>query len=163
MQFALSPILWVVSIVGNFIIDSTLLLIVSLFIFKKINKTFYKKTFLRVYLFGFLSDFIATIYLIVVYLIYDFNIYPLLKEIGFYNDFSSMILVALYYISGIAVAALCIFVLNYKYTFNYENNNDEKIRALSKKERILSALSFAILTAPYTFFIPTDFMYNLPF
>lgn len=163
MLFAISPILWAVSIVGNFIIDSALLLILSLFIFKKLSKEFYKRTFLRVYLFGFLSDLIGTVYLIAVYLIYEATIEPVLFENGFIYSSYYSILVSIYYISGIIVAALCIFTLNYLFSFNYINLSNEKPRQLTKREKLFSALSFAIITAPYTYLIPSEVMYNLPF
>ena len=45
----ISPLLWFISLAGNFIIDSAIILIISLIIFRKISGEFYKKSILKVW------------------------------------------------------------------------------------------------------------------
>lgn len=63
MLMMFSPLLWLISLAGNFIIDSVMVIIISLIMFRKISGEFYKKSILKVWLLGFASDFIGVIYL----------------------------------------------------------------------------------------------------
>ena len=53
-------------------------------------------------------------------------------------------------VPGMIIAAIMIFVLNYYITF----------RNIDKRTRILLSLIFAIVTAPYTFLVPSRWLYN---
>ena len=53
-------------------------------------------------------------------------------------------------IPAVVISAVCIFLLNYFVTFRKQD------KALRKK----LALTFAIATAPYTFMIPTGWIYG---
>lgn len=66
MLFFFVPTLWIVSALGNFIIDSIVLLIISIFIYKKFTWQLYKKSIIPVFLFGFLSDFLGVLYLMAI-------------------------------------------------------------------------------------------------
>ena len=66
MLFFFVPTLWIVSALGNFIIDSIVLLIISIFIYKKFTWQLYKKSIISVFLFGFLSDFLGVLYLMAI-------------------------------------------------------------------------------------------------
>ena len=66
MLFFFVPTLWIVSAVGNFIIDSIVLLIISIFIYKKFTWQLYKKSIIPVFLYGFLSDFLGVLYLMAI-------------------------------------------------------------------------------------------------
>lgn len=66
MLFFFVPILWIVSALGNFIIDSIVLLIISIFIYKKFTWQLYKKSIIPVFLYGFLSDFLGVLYLMAI-------------------------------------------------------------------------------------------------
>lgn len=43
MLFTFNPLFWGISLAGNFIIDSIVLLIISLAVYKKLSISFYKK------------------------------------------------------------------------------------------------------------------------
>lgn len=130
----LFPLMWLIIIPGNFIIDS-LVLIVCLFILKiNSKKEFYKKNILKIYLFGMLSDFIGAGLIALLFFVF---------KLGTRGD-------ELYLtIPSVIITGLLIYIFNYKISFK---NCEPKIR------KTLS-LIFAIVTAPYTFMIPINWIY----
>ena len=131
----LFPMLWVIVLPGNFIIDS-LVLLVGMFRLKIQNKKeFYKRNILKIFGFGILSDAIGSAYLL-------FMMMGL--QIGNMGDEWYMTVPAL------IIAAICIFLLNYFVTF----------RDNEKGVRMKLALLFAIVTAPYTFLVPSAWLYQ---
>ena len=130
----LLPQLWLIVLPGNFIIDS-LVLLVSMFILKVENKKlWYKKHILKVYTFGMLSDIIGAAYMLL--MIAGF-------KIGNMGDEPYLTIPAL------IISAAMIFVFNYFVTF----------KRADKKLRLQFSLIFAIITAPYTFLIPSAWLY----
>ncbi len=131
----LFPQLWLIVIPGNFIIDS-IVLIVSMFLFKiSDKKDFYKKNILKIFSFGMVSDIIGSAYMLIM---------MIGLQIGRMGDELYLTLPAL------IISAICIFILNYFITF----------RNLSKGMRFKLALIFAIITAPYTFLVPSSWLYG---
>ena len=131
----LFPQLWLIVIPGNFIIDSIVLL-VSMFLFKiSDKKDFYKKNILKIFSFGMVSDIIGSAYMLIM---------MIGLQIGRMGDELYLTLPAL------IISAICIFILNYFITF----------RNLSKGMRFKLALIFAIITAPYTFLVPSSWLYG---
>ncbi len=161
MIFMFSPLLWLISLGGNFIIDSLVMLTVILIICKKLDFNVYKKTILRVWLLGFFADFLGLLYLFTVTMsfsnYYNYNGTGLFYEIcngandalnhSHFDSTWGVIIVA----SGILVSAIFIFLLDYFFAFRQTK--------FTKKQRLISALSFAILTAPYTFLLPKEIFY----
>ncbi|MDU5109999.1 MAG: hypothetical protein E6248_06100 [Clostridium sp.] len=148
----LFPITWIVVLPANFIIDSLVILITLMVLKINDKKTIYKKAIFKAWIFGFLSDFIGTVIMIIPSLIFS----KLPKNISMwidknlisplaYNPFSS-IYSALWGILAVLVAGYFIYLFNYKVTLK---NIDIEIR--SKK---ILAISLAVFTAPYLFFIP---------
>lgn len=130
----LFPVTWLVVLPGNFIIDS-LVLLISMYVFKICEKKeFYKKSILKVFLIGIFSDVIGSLYMLI-------NVF---LEVGNMADE--------WYITvpGIIISAVLIFVLNYHITF----------RNTDKRTRLLLSLIFAIVTAPYTFLVPSRWLYG---
>ena len=128
------PQVWLVVLPGNFIIDS-IVLIISMFALKIAEKKeFYKKHILGIFLFGMLSDIIAAVFLL--FMVGYF-------ELGRLGDEWYLTVPAL------LIAAGLIFVLNYFFTFGKSD----------KALRLKLSLIFAIVTAPYTFMIPTSWIY----
>ena len=129
------PQMWLYVIPGNFIIDS-LVLIMAMKVLKVENrKDFYKKHILGVIGFGFLSDILAAL--------------PMWAGVflewgGPYAD--SLVLT----LPGVVLAGVLIFLFNYFVTF----------RKCEKPLRKRLALTFAIATAPYTFLIPSSWLYG---
>ena len=132
--FMLIPEMWFIALPGNFIIDS-IVLIISMFALKMTEKKrFYKRHIFQIWGFGMLSDIVGAAYMF--FLMWAF-------EVGSMGD-------ELYLtIPTLIISAVLIFVLNYFVTF----------RKSDKVLRLKLALTFAIVTAPYTFLIPSSWLY----
>ena len=130
----LFPQMWLIVLPGNFIIDSLVLILsmVALKVFGK--KQFYKRHILKIYGFGMLSDLIGAAYMFL--LIWAF-------EVGNMGDEPYLTVPAL------MISAILIFVFNYFITF----------KKVDKKTRFTLSLIFAIVTAPYTFLVPSSWLY----
>ena len=130
----LFPQMWLIVLPGNFIIDSAVLLI-SLAILKiPDKKQWYKKHILKIYAFGMLSDIIGSAFLLLMMICF---------EVGQMGDEPYLTVPAL------LISAALIFVFNYFITF----------RKTDKKLRLKVSLIFAIVTAPYTFMVPSSWLY----
>ena len=130
----LFPQLWLIVLPGNFIIDS-LVLLASLYILKIADKKqWYKTHILKIFAFGMLSDIIGAAYMLLLMLGF---------EVGRMGDELYLTLPAL------VISAGFIFVFNYYSTF----------KSAEKSLRLKLALTFAIATAPYTFLVPSSWLY----
>ena len=58
----MAPLLLAITLAGNFIIDSIVLLAVSLFVFRKIDWKFYGKNIFKVWGLGFAGDIVGVIF-----------------------------------------------------------------------------------------------------
>lgn len=131
----LFPQLWLIVLPGNFIIDS-LVLIVSMFVMKMPDKKeFYKKNIFKIYGFGLLADVIGSVYMLIMMLGF---------VLGRMGDEWYLT------VPAILISAAIIFVMNYFITF----------RNCDTKERFKLALVFALVTAPYTFLVPSGWLYG---
>lgn len=129
----LFPVTWLIVIPGNFLIDS-LVLLVSLAVLKIADKKqWYKRYILKIFAFGMLSDIIGAAYMMLMVVL----------EIGRMGDEPYLT------IPGLLISAVMIFVFNYFVTF----------RMIEKSLRIKLALIFAVVTAPYTFLVPSSWLY----
>ena len=130
----LIPVTWLVVLPGNFLIDS-LVLIISLRVLKiEDKKTWYKRHILPVFGFGLLADVIGAGFLFLM----------LVLELPQMGDEPWVTIPAM------LIAADCIFVFNYFVTF----------RKAEQAIRLKLALTFAIVTAPYTFLVPSGWLYG---
>ena len=128
------PVTWLVVLPGNFLIDS-LVLIISLRVLKVAErKSWYKRHILPVFGFGLLADAIGAAFLF------------LMMVLEVYN-FDNELWLA---IPAMLLAAGLIFVFNYFVTF----------RKAEQHIRLRLALTFAIATAPYTFLVPSGWLYG---
>lgn len=158
----LFPITWLIAMPINFVIDSIVILLSLKFL--KIDDIYqkYKKVILKVFLFGFFSDFVGAIFLFLMSTLVGMGG----EESGFFkwinnniidtimrNPFSNIYSFILMTIA-IMLAGLCIYYLNLKVSFK---NVD-----MEEKDKKKLALYMAIFTAPYFFFVPTSVIYNLP-
>ena len=128
------PVMWLIVLPGNFLIDS-LVLIISLRVLKiGERKSWYKRHILPIFGFGLLADVIgaAFLFLMMVLEVYNFDNEPWLT------------------IPAMLLSAGLIFVFNYFVTF----------RKAEKPIRLRLALTFAIVTAPYTFLVPSGWLYG---
>ena len=146
----LLPLTWIVVLPANFLIDSLVLIITMKYLKVEKIKTHWKSCVLKVWGFGFLSDILASLMLM---FLPDFflsvlpdNIhYQLLSSVQ-YNPLESIwafLIVTVFVI----IAGIMIYFFNMKYSF-------KKLKLNSGIKRKL-ALSLAIFTAPYLFYLPT--------
>ena len=130
----LFPQVWLMVLPGNFIIDS-LVLIISMFALKIVEKKqFYKRHIFKIYLFGMISDIIGAAYLLLLMLVF---------EIGGMGD--ELYLPA----PAVIISSALIFIFNYFVTF----------KKTDKLLRLKFSLIFTLVTAPYTFLIPSSWLY----
>lgn len=126
-------------ILADFIIDSIVLLICLKILYNKIDFKTYFKTIFFVVFFGFIGDIIGSLYLI------------LITFINIVNMSMPSIPAMLFIISGVILSAVIIFKLNYSVSFRLTN--------FTKKQKLFVSFTIAVSTAPYTFLIPTQYIY----
>lgn len=128
------PTIWYIVIPGNFLIDS-LVLFAAMKALKLEDKwEFYRRHIIAVFLLGFLADILAAIPMWL-------GVY--LELGGTYGD--SPVLT----VPGVLLAGVLIYVFDYWISF----------RHLEKPVRKKLALTYAIVTAPYTYLIPSKWIY----
>lgn len=129
----LFPQMWLIVLPGNFLIDS-LILLLGMHALKIAEKSvFYKQNILKIFVFGLLADVVGSaLMLLSVYL-----------ELGRMGDEWYLTLPA------VLISAACIYLLNYFVTFRKED----------RLIRFRLCVLFAAATAPYTFLIPSSWLY----
>lgn len=153
------PPVAVITLAGNFIIDS-LVIAICFFVFKvgdakRTLKTFYSKSILKVWLFGFLADIVGAAILLAICTTGDLFGLPFEVESAIsYDPFRNPTAVIIV-VFAMLISALFIFLFNYKITF--------KNQIADKKLRIKLALTIAIVTIPWTFLLPTKWFYYKSF
>ena len=129
------PRIWLFVLPGNFIIDS-LVLIISMVALKIADKKqWYKRYIIKIYLFGMISDIIGAAYMLLLITVF---------RVGRMGD--ELYLTA----PAILISSTLIFILNYYITF----------KKIDKLLRLKLSLIFALVTAPYTFLIPSSWLYG---
>lgn len=164
MLMMVSPFFWLISLAGNFIIDSVMVIIISLIMFRKISGEFYKKSILKVWLLGFASDFIGVKYLFFIGQVgYLSDAYDYQKEDNIIRKYlaganmavnhsdTSSFWAVVFLVSGILVASICIFIFNYFISLRKTD--------LTKKQKLFSSIMLAVCTAPYTLLLPAELFY----
>ncbi|MBQ7379786.1 MAG: hypothetical protein IJW70_08965 [Clostridia bacterium] len=128
------PWMWLIILPGNFLIDS-IVLIISMAVLKfSEKKRFYKRHIFQIFGFGMLSDIIGAAFMLLLMIVF---------EVGSMGDEPYLTVPALF------ISAALIFVLNYFVTF----------RKLDKKQRFTLAIIYTVVTAPYTFLVPSSWLY----
>ncbi len=128
------PIVWLFVLPGNFIIDS-LVFVISMLILKIPDKKLtYKKHIFKIFCFGLLSDLIGAAYMFLMVAVF---------EIGYMGDELYLTIPAIF------LSSVLIFVFNFFITF----------KKCNKSFKLKQSLIFAIVTAPYTFLIPTSWIH----
>lgn len=131
----LFPQMWAIVLPGNFIIDS-LVLVAAMFALKIADKrSFYKRHILKIFAFGLISDLVGAAYILLLWI--------WAPQIITWGDELYLTLPAL------VISAVCIFIFGYFATFK------KSVRA----EKLRLSLIFAIVTAPYTFLVPSSWLY----
>lgn len=145
MLWLIPPVIFIVGIL-NFIIDSVVVLITEKIL--KIEDIFskYKKVILKVWIFGFLADFIGALFLFITSALFEELNIPIKYNIN-YNPFGN-IYALIITIIGILIAGILIFIFNKKICF-------KKID-ITEKQRFILSLVMAIVTTPYLFLLPMN-------
>lgn len=153
----LFPLTWIVVLPGNFIIDNAVILITLKLLNINDQKAIYKQTILKVWIFGFISDFIGTIVMLIPGFINFKNSeimrnwwYKNIETPVFYNPFQSVY--GLLWVT-LAVVITSVFIYCFNYKISFKNLELEE----SSKKKL--ALSLAIFTAPILFYLPTSLFY----
>jgi len=149
------PIIFI-TLAGNFMIDS-LVVIVSFYLYhlkeSQISlKTFYKKSILKVWLFGFLADIIGASLLFFCAMA-EGRLglpYEITSAIS-YNPFHHPAAIAIIVLAMLIVSTF-LFFFNYELVFHKLVDN--------KVVRLKIALTIAIVTIPWTFLLPTEWFYK---
>ncbi|MCI8335824.1 MAG: hypothetical protein HFI72_01450 [Peptococcaceae bacterium] len=147
----LFPIAWLYAMPANFIIDSIVLLLALHMLKVEEKGKIYKKTILGVWAFGFIADIVGAASLLLSQL-----------ELGEWwqnqvtmpvilNPWTSIPGFAMVFLSLVLAGGL-IYFLNYKFLFS-------KLPQVGAKAKRL-CLALAIITAPYLYLVPTDFLYH---
>ncbi len=158
----LIPVVWLMILPADFLIDSLVLLAVLKIQKQKEILGTYKKLILKVYGFGFLADFagVAVLFLIDRLLIAlgdprygkfgeTMDYIRLCVEYGPTNHIGAFLVV----LSAVAVSAFLIYRLNLRVTFKKLDASDNEKRALAR--------TLALATAPYLFLLPYGFFASL--
>lgn len=154
---ALFPITWIVVIPANFLID-LLVMLGAMKYLKVINKKqIIKKAIFKVWIIGFIADFVGSFFMFLVNLInINYNSalgkwwYENLASPVMYNPFDSIYAILWTTICVIISAAL-IYILNKKWTLKHTGLNQYQKHKIS--------LTLAVFTAPYLFYIPTQWFW----
>ncbi|MCL6576788.1 hypothetical protein [Kyrpidia sp.] len=150
----LLPPVIILVVVGNFLLDS--LVLVAAYTLAGVPrvtnqglKTLYKASILKVVLFGFVADIVGVITLLAVTGL-PLSIPPSLVSAVNLNPFTN-VGAFLTVLGAIILSALCIYALNYFFTF--------KRIVAEKVTRTKLSATLAVITAPWTFLLPTSWFY----
>ncbi|MBE6144372.1 MAG: DUF4825 domain-containing protein [Firmicutes bacterium] len=137
---------------SNFIIDSIVLIIG--FKILKLTNWFekYKKSILKVWIFGFIVDIFGSILLLATqFLGFSDYLYNNLLQPVAWNPFSKP-LGLIYVLVVVLICGILIYFINYLFAFNKTD--------LDKKQKRIISILLGIITAPYLFMLPTSYFYN---
>lgn len=152
------------TLAGNFIIDS-LVIIFCFFVFRLRERardmaggtswklgTFYQRSIFKVWLFGFLADFIGAAFIFGLSILGDKWGLPneIISALSF-DPFRSVVAVLLILIAML-LSGFFIFLFNYRVTLK------NLIQEQHLKFKV--ALAIAIITLPWTFLIPSKWLYQ---
>ena len=141
MFFLLPTVVWLIILPVNFAVDTLVMLLVLGRLGLQNRKQIWKQSILRIWLYGFLADFLGAALTMALLLLCDKYFYVSM-EIPY-----GQLLV----LPGIALAGVFIYLLNRQFSFEKCGLDGETIRKLS--------LALAVFTAPYTMLWPIEWMY----
>lgn len=128
---------------ANFIIDSAVVLLCSLFLRREHIWKHWIKCIFTVWVFGFLADLLAAVPMFLLTL-FNNTMLNYVNSNPFFHPVALLIVIGCIILGG-----GLIFILNYFITFRREGRH----------ERLRYSLSLAIATAPYLFLLPTEWFY----
>ena len=150
----LFPQAWILVIPINFLIDSLVILITGKI--RKLKNTIecYKKSILKTFLFGFLADIIGAFIILIPILlpnkIFENVVLNNIRNAIMSNPFTN-IFALMYVMVAIIVSMFFIYNFNSRFVFKKLDIDD--------KDKKVLGLIVTLVTAPYTFLIPTTWIY----
>ena len=153
----LIPMTWVIVLPANFLIDLLVVVLTMKYLKVKEIKLNANSVILKVWIFGFIADFIGTAAMFMANVI-DFNYQTSLGKWWYnnitnavsYNPFES--LYAILWVTGcVIIPSFFIYLFNYQFCL--------KKSTLDSEQKKKVALSLAIFTAPYLFYLPTAWFF----
>lgn len=156
----LFPLAWLIVMPVNFLIDSIVICLALKFLKTDDILQRYKEVIVRVFLFGFLADFIGSVFL----LAFTILVGRLEENVKFFKWISDNVIkyimtnplenIYAFIIVTITIllAGICIYYFNLKNSF-------AKME-IDEKDKKKLALYVAIFTAPYFFYVPISLLKN---
>ena len=140
------PSVWLISLPANFLIDS-IVFAAALYILKiDDKKKVYKKNIIKIWLFGFLADFMgAAIMFLGSFAVFDKS----MNDVGAaleMNPYREPIAVLWTFLS-ILLSGICIYFFDRNFALKKSNLDDRQKRVIS--------IIMAVITAPYFMLLPT--------
>lgn len=142
------PQVWLIALPGNLLIDCAVVLLTLLALKHTQKKAVLKQVWWKIWLLGFAADFVGVAILLPAMFLVSAaskDIRPLIEPV-MYNCWKSP-LAFLWTAAAVALSGACIYFFD-KWAMR-------SCTQLTDRERHLTALSLAIITAPWMFFIPT--------
>lgn len=145
----LLPWSWFVILPINLLIDSLVILLIFRILGISASRKTYLSTALRTWIFGTLSSLIGFLFMLLAFLvnhIADGGFMPQVCKSVTQNPFTNIVGL-IWVLLSIAGSAVCSYFFGLKFTFNKKD--------FPENRRKTAALAVALITAPYTFLIPT--------
>jgi hypothetical protein len=148
------PVIFI-ALAANFVVDTIVILIIFALIKDRTAKGYsvpslYRKSILKVWLLGFAADIISAVSLTAVTIVPGILPDTILSAVcgNPFTDIRALLIVLFF----VAVAGVLLFLFNYHITFK------RIIREKALKFKI--SIAIAVVTAPWTFLIPTMWLYK---
>lgn len=153
----LFPQTWLVILPGNLLIDCAVLLLTLTALKRRDKRRLMKPLWWRLWWRGFAADALGTVWMILGERMFESLLLGLGSrpdQPGYYAslfDPLSHPAPAAWALVGVAIAAGCIYALDLAAL--------RRAEALTERERRITALSMAVFTAPWTFLLPSSWIY----
>jgi len=143
----LVPAVWLIVLPANLIIDCVVVLLTLTALKHTQKKAVLKQVWWGVWLMGFGADFVGALFLLPSMFLLDFLPEPwdIWLEPVMYNPFKSWLAIVITLLA-VALSGVCIYF--------FDRWSMRSCVELTDRERHLLCLTLAIVTAPWTFFIP---------
>ncbi|MBR2934681.1 MAG: hypothetical protein IKB79_03780 [Oscillospiraceae bacterium] len=144
----LFPQVWLIALPGNLLIDCAVVLFTLMALKHTQKKAVLKQVGWKIWFLGFAADFVGVAVLFPAMFLTSAvskDVRPLIEPV-MYNCWKSP-LAFLWTAAAVALSGVCIYF--------FDRRAMRSCEYLTDRERHLTALSLAIITAPWMFFIPT--------
>lgn len=143
------PWMWLVILPGNLLVDMLVVFFTLLALKRRDKRRLMKRLWWRVWLRGFAADAIGVVWLILALILYEAGGRDAfwMSWLGpvMYNPFGHPV-AFLWTAVAVAISGVCIYI--------FDRQVLRKTPGLTSREAHIIALSLAIVTAPWTFFLP---------